>query len=290
MADVPFEVIREPAAMRAYAEDKRRDGMTIVVVPTMGFLHAGHLSLLREGRRRGDLLIMTLFVNPTQFGPNEDLDRYPRDEAGDLAKARECGVDIVFAPDASSMYGPLSQTSVSVSELSQPLCGAARPVHFAGVATVVTKLFHVTLPHVAVFGEKDFQQLTIIRRLVEDLDFGIEVVGMPIVRERDGLALSSRNAYLSQEQRAQAPALRRGLLAANAAFDAGERTALTLLAAAREPIEACTLGAIDYLELRDAETLEPIDTVDRPAVIATAVFFGKTRLIDNIVLGTLSVG
>lgn len=284
MADLPFEVIREPAGMRAYAEDKRRDGMTIVVVPTMGYLHEGHLSLLREGRRRGDLLVMTLFVNPTQFGPNEDLDCYPRDEHGDLAKARECGVDLVFSPEAADMYGPLSQTTVAVNELSEPLCGAARPGHFEGVATVVTKLFHVTLPHVAVFGEKDFQQLAIIRRLVEDLDFGIEIVGMPIVREHDGLALSSRNAYLSDEQRGQAPSLHRGLQAARAAFGAGERIAKALLAEARAHIEAASLGAIDYLELRDAQTLELVDRIERPAVIATAVFFGKTRLIDNTVL------
>lgn len=284
MADLPFEVIREPAAMRAYAEDKRRDGMTIVVVPTMGYVHEGHLSLLREGRRRGDLLLMTLFVNPTQFGPHEDLDRYPRDKSGDLAKARECGVDIVFAPSTADMYSPLNQTTVSVSELSQPLCGAVRPGHFDGVATVVAKLFHVTFPHVAVFGEKDFQQLVIIRRMVEDLHFGIEIVGMPIVREHDGLALSSRNAYLSDEQRAQAPALHRGLQAARAAFDGGERDTHALLAEARARIEGAGLGAIDYLELRNARTLEIIDRVEHPAVMATAVFFGKTRLIDNTVL------
>jgi pantoate--beta-alanine ligase len=284
VAELPFEVIREPAAMRAYAEDKRRDGMTVAVVPTMGYLHEGHLSLLREGRRRSDLLLMTLFVNPTQFGPNEDLDRYPRDEAGDLAKARACGVDAVFAPPAAAMYPPGHQTRVAVRELAAPLCGASRPGHFDGVATVVTKLFHVTLPHVAVFGQKDFQQLAIIRRLVADLDFDIEVVGMPIVREPDGLAMSSRNAYLSAGERAQATCLSRGLAAASAAFDAGERSAAALVAAARAVVAAAPLARIDYLELRDAATLAAVERVERTGVLAAAAFFGKTRLIDNTVL------
>jgi pantoate--beta-alanine ligase len=283
VADLPFEVIREPAAMRAYAEDKRRDGMTVVVVPTMGYLHAGHMSLLREGRSRGDLLVMTLFVNPTQFGPREDLERYPRDEEGDLAKARSCGVDIVYAPGAAAMYGPDYQTRVEVTELQKPLCGTSRPGHFSGVATVVTKLFHATLPHVAVFGEKDYQQLALIRQLVRDLDFGIEIVGMPIVREPDGLAMSSRNAYLSSEERAQATALQRGLSAARSAFATGTRDGGALLAAAREHIEAAPLANIDYLELRDARTLQVVTRLDQPVVMATAVYFGKTRLIDNAV-------
>ncbi len=274
-----LEVIRDRVAMRARAEDLRRDGRTICVVPTMGFLHDGHLSLLRAGRGKADVLIMTLFVNPTQFGPNEDLDRYPRDEAGDLAKARECGVDIAFCPD--DMYPEGYQTHVRVSELSKPLCGAARPGHFDGVASVVTKLFHVTKPHVAVFGEKDFQQLALLRRMVEDLDFGIDIVGMPIVREADGLALSSRNKYLSGDERKQALCLSQGLAASRAAFDAGERNAEALLATAREVMDGAPLGTIDYLELRDARSLEEVSQVTAPAVMATAVFFGKTRLIDN---------
>lgn len=284
MADLPFEVIREPAAMRAYAEDKRRDGMTVVVVPTMGYLHAGHMSLLREGRSRGDLLVMTLFVNPTQFGPREDLERYPRDEEGDLAKARSCGVDIVYAPGAAAMYGPDYQTRVEVTELQKPLCGTSRPGHFSGVATVVTKLFHATLPHVAVFGEKDYQQLALIRQLVRDLDFGIEIASVPIIREPDGVALSSRNAYLTPEQRLAARSLSAGLAAAEAASKAGERSAAKLLAVARAPIEAEPLARIDYVELRDADELTPLEVVDRRAVIAMAVFVGTTRLIDNRVL------
>jgi pantoate--beta-alanine ligase len=282
---VPFEVIRAPAEMRARAEDQRRDGRRICVVPTMGYLHEGHLSLLRAGRARADLLVMTLFVNPTQFGPNEDLARYPRDEAGDVDKARAAGVDLVFAPDAAAMYPDGYQTTVEVRELAAPLCGASRPGHFAGVASVVAKLFHLTWPHLAVFGQKDFQQLAIIRRMVRDLDFDVEIVGMPIVREPDGLALSSRNAYLTAEERGQARALSRGLAAAQALFRAGERRAAPLVAAARREIEAAPLGRIDYLELRDAASLRAIESVEAPAVLALAVFFGKTRLIDNAVLG-----
>jgi pantoate--beta-alanine ligase len=280
----PFEVVRSPAAMRALAEDQRRDGRRLCVVPTMGYLHEGHVSLLCAGRSRADFLVMTLFVNPTQFGPGEDLDRYPRDEAGDVDKARAAGVDVVFAPDAAAMYGPGHQTSVEVPELAAPLCGRTRPGHFRGVASVVTKLFHLTLPHVAVFGQKDYQQLVIIRRMVRDLDFGIEVVGMPIAREPDGLAMSSRNAYLGREERAQATSLSRGLRAAEALFASGERAAGALVAAARAPIEAAPLARIDYAELRDADTLADIDRVRAPAVLALAVFFGRTRLIDNTLL------
>jgi pantoate--beta-alanine ligase len=282
---LPFEVIREPAAMRARVEDLRRDGRRVAVVPTMGALHEGHLTLLRAARGMADVLILTIFVNPTQFGPNEDLARYPRDEAGDLAKARPCGVDLAFCPDAAAMYPAGAQTFVEVRELQKPLCGASRPGHFAGVATIVTKLFGVTRPHVAVFGEKDYQQLAIIRRMTRDLDLGVEIVGVPIVREADGLALSSRNAYLTAEERRQALALSQGLGAAEARYAAGERSALALVEAARAPIAAQPLARIDYLELRDADDLTPIETVARPAVLAMAVFFGKTRLIDNRVLG-----
>jgi len=251
----------------------------------MGYLHAGHVSLLHAGRSQADVLIMTLFINPTQFGPGEDLARYPRDEAGDLAKARAAGVDLVFAPEPAAMYPPGYQTTVEVRDLAVPLCGRSRPGHFTGVASVVSKLFHLTMPHVAVFGQKDYQQLAIVRRMVRDLDFGIEIVGMPIVREPDGLALSSRNAYLRAEERAQATALSRGLSAAEALHAAGERSQRALVAAARAPIEAAPLARIDYVELRDAETLAEIDRVRAPALLAMAVFFGETRLIDNTVLG-----
>jgi pantoate--beta-alanine ligase len=277
----PFEIIRDPKAMRARVEDLRRDGRRIAVVPTMGALHEGHLTLLRAARERADIVILTIFVNPTQFGPNEDLSRYPRDEAGDLAKAKTCGIDLAFCPEASAMYPSGAQTFVEVRELQKPLCGASRPGHFAGVATIVTKLFHITNPHVAVFGEKDYQQLAIIRRMVRDLDFGIEIVGVPIVRETDGLALSSRNAYLSAEQRQAALSLSKGLAAAEAAFKAGERDANKLVAAARAELQAEHLMRIDYLELRDADELSVIDAVKSRAVMAIAAFVGTTRLIDN---------
>ncbi len=281
---MPFELIRDPAQMRARAEAWRRDGLRVAVVPTMGALHEGHLTLLAAARARADIVVLTIFVNPTQFGPNEDLSRYPRDEAGDLAKALPLGVDCAFCPSAAAMYPAGSQTFVTVRELELPLCGKSRPGHFAGVATVVSKLFHLTRPHVAYFGEKDFQQLAIIRRMVRDLDFGIEIVGVPIVREPDGLAMSSRNVYLSAEERAQALALSRGLAAAAAAFAAGEREVSALLACARAPIAAAPLARIDYVELRDAEELTEIGRVARPAVLAMAVFVGTTRLLDNRVL------
>jgi pantoate--beta-alanine ligase len=284
--DIPFEIYRAPAAMRARVEDLRRDGRRIAVVPTMGALHEGHLALLRAARGRADVVILTIFVNPTQFGPSEDLARYPRDEAGDLAKARGAGIDLAFCPDAAAMYPPGSQTFVEVRELSRPLCGASRPGHFTGVATVVAKLFHATLPHVAVFGEKDYQQLAILRRMVRDLDFGIEIVSVPLVREPDGLAMSSRNAYLGPDERRAALSLSAGLAAAQAALAAGAREAAALVAAARAPIEAEPLARVEYVELRDADELTEVGRIEpgRRAVLAVAVFVGETRLIDNRVL------
>jgi pantoate--beta-alanine ligase len=282
---LPFEIFRDPRAMRVKAEDLRRDGRRIAVVPTMGALHDGHVALLRAARGKADVVILTIFVNPTQFGPTEDLAKYPRDEAGDLARARAAGIDLAFCPEAAAMYPPGSQSFVEVRELQKPLCGASRPGHFAGVATVVTKLFHITQPHLAVFGEKDYQQLAIIRRMVRDLDFPIEIASVPIVREADGLAMSSRNAYLSAEQRRAALSLSAGLAAAEAAFAAGERRADALVAAASAPIAAAAGTRIDYVELRDADELTPVARVERQAVIALAVFVGTTRLIDNRVLG-----
>lgn len=281
---LPFEVIRAPAAMRARAERLRRDGLRIAVVPTMGYLHDGHLALLRAARAAADVVVLTIFVNPTQFGPGEDLDRYPRDEAGDLAKARGCGLDLAFCPEASAMYLPGAQTKVEVGALSQPLCGARRPGHFAGVATVVTKLFNLVRPDVAFFGEKDYQQLAVLRRMTRDLDLGIEIVGVPIVREADGLAMSSRNVYLDGPQRQAALSLSRGLAAAEAAFAAGERRAARLVETARAVLAAEPRVRIDYVELRDSAELTELERVERPAVLAIAAFLDKTRLIDNRVL------
>jgi pantoate--beta-alanine ligase len=268
--------------MSAWAEAARARGERIAFVPTMGYLHAGHVALLEEGRRRGDRLVLSIFVNPTQFGPGEDLDRYPRDVDGDLRKAGGAGTDVAFVPERAAMYPPGFQTYVEVREVSRGLDGHSRPGHFTGVATVVCKLFQIVRPHVALFGEKDFQQLAVIRRMVRDLDLPLEVIGLPTVREPDGLAMSSRNSYLDPDERRRAAALSRGLFAARARFQAGEREAALLLAAARAPLEA-EAAAIDYLELRDAEQLAPLERVgDRPAVLAVAAFIGRTRLIDNV--------
>ncbi|MBK9031395.1 MAG: pantoate--beta-alanine ligase [Myxococcales bacterium] len=280
----PFEIIRTPEAMAARVEDLRRDGRTIALVPTMGFLHDGHLSLLRAARARADVVILSIFVNPTQFGPSEDLERYPRDEDGDLAKARACGLDLAFCPAAAAMYPDGAQTFVSVRALEQPLCGATRPGHFTGVATIVAKLFNLTRPHLAFFGEKDYQQLAVVRRMARDLDFGVEIVGMPIVPEPDGLAMSSRNVYLAPAQRRQALALSTGLAAAAAAVAAGERDGAALCALARAPLADAPDARIDYVELRDAADLSPLPRLDRPGVLAVAAFLGTTRLIDNRVL------
>jgi len=277
----PSRVIRAPAEMTAWAEAARGRGQRIAFVPTMGYLHAGHVSLLEEGRRRGDALVLSIFVNPTQFGPTEDLARYPRDLPGDLEKAAGAGTDVAYVPEARDVYPPGYQTFVQVRELEQGLCGGTRPGHFVGVATVVCKLFNVVRPHLALFGEKDFQQLAVIRRMVADLDMGIEIVGMPIVREPDGLAMSSRNAYLSSEERARVLALSHGLFAARDRGAAGERDAAALVATTRAVLDG-RVDHVDYVELRDADTLAPLARLDRPAVLAVAAYVGKTRLIDNV--------
>jgi pantoate--beta-alanine ligase len=277
-----MDLVRSTGEMVARAEAWRAAGKRIAFVPTMGYLHAGHVSLLEDARTRGDVLVLSIFVNPTQFGPKEDLSRYPRDLDGDLAKARGAGVDLVFVPEPADMYPAGYQTYVQVRELEQSMCGASRPGHFVGVATVVLKLFNLVRPHVALFGEKDFQQLQVIKRMVADLHVGVEVIGRPIVREPDGLALSSRNSYLSPEERTRALALSRALGAARAAFDRGERAADSLLAAARAILDGVEGVRLDYLELRDAASLHALDAeVRAPAVMAVAAFVGKTRLIDN---------
>jgi pantoate--beta-alanine ligase len=277
-------IIRTPAEMAAWSVATRARGQRIAFVPTMGALHEGHVALLRDGRRRCDALALSIFVNPTQFGPAEDLTRYPRDLAGDLAKAGSAGTDVAYVPEPASVYSPGFQTFVQVRELEQGLCGAHRPGHFVGVATVVCKLFNVVRPDVAIFGEKDYQQLAVIRRMVADLDMGVEIVGLPTVREADGLALSSRNAYLSPAERERALALSRGLRAAVARAAAGERDGAVLIASAREIMDG-QVDRLDYLELRDAQTLAPLPRLDRPGVLLLAAFVVKTRLIDNARLG-----
>ncbi|HEY3351729.1 MAG TPA: pantoate--beta-alanine ligase [Polyangia bacterium] len=278
------EILRTPRDMQRRADEVRRAGRRIAFVPTMGYLHRGHVSLLEEGRRRGDVLVLSIFVNPTQFGPKEDLARYPRDLPGDLAKAAGAGTDLVYLPETADMYPAGYQTYVEVTELEQGLCGEHRPGHFRGVATVVAKLFNAVKPHVAIFGEKDYQQLAVLRRMVLDLDLDVEMVGMPIVREADGLALSSRNAYLSPDERGRATCLSRALQAARSAAAAGERDAAALCGLARRTVDEGRPTRVDYLELRDAASLAPVSRLERPAVMALAAFFGPTRLIDNTVL------
>jgi pantoate--beta-alanine ligase len=274
-------VIRTPAEMSAWARAARGRGQRIAFVPTMGALHEGHVTLLREGRRRGDKLALSIFVNPTQFGPHEDLARYPRDLPGDLRKAASAGTDVAFVPEAADMYPPGHQTIVEVRELARGLDGQFRPGHFAGVATVVAKLFNIVAPDVALFGEKDFQQLAIVRRMVADLSMPIEIAGIPTVREPDGLAMSSRNAYLSPADRSRALSLSRALFAARDRVVAGERDAAALLEPARAALD---VDRLDYLALCDAGTLAPIARIDRPAVLLVAAFIGRTRLIDNVVM------
>ncbi len=280
-----MEVIADPIAMQRRAEAARRWGDRIALVPTMGFLHEGHLTLMREGRARASMLVASIFVNPTQFGPNEDLAHYPRDLSGDLAKLREVPVDVVFTPDREAIYTPGAQTWVEVTELTRGLCGAHRPGHFRGVTTIVAKLFNLVKPHFAIFGEKDFQQLRAIQRMVIDLNFDLEIVPMPIVREKDGLAMSSRNAYLSPDERRDALALSRALFAARDHYVAGMRDAETLRKTALKVIAETPKVELEYLEAVDADTLEWPARADRPILLAVAARVGTTRLIDNIVLG-----
>jgi pantoate--beta-alanine ligase len=274
------------AAMRAWATQARMAGRRIGFVPTMGYLHEGHLSLVAEARRRADACVASIFVNPMQFGANEDLSRYPRDLERDRAQLASAGVEALYLPTAEAMYPAGFQTEVTVTGVTTGLCGRSRPGHFCGVTTVVAKLFNAVLPHLAVFGEKDFQQLVVVRRMATDLDFGIDVVGMPIVREADGVAMSSRNAYLSAAERAAARCLSRALDAARTTVASGARAAADVRAAAEAVVTAEPQARVDYLELVDAESLDPVDHLERPAVLALAVFIGRTRLLDNTVLTT----
>lgn len=272
--------------MQGWARDNQRRGVRTALVPTMGALHAGHASLLKQARSCGEQVVLSIFVNPLQFGPSEDLAKYPRDLDADLRLAAKTGCDVVFLPTPASMYPTGFQTDVRVREIEQGLCGAQRPGHFVGVATVVLKLLHLVLPDVALFGEKDYQQLAVIRQLVRDLSVPVEIKGCPLVRDADGLALSSRNVYLSSGERQQAQRLSQGLFAARALYEAGECGADRLLAAAQAPILRAEGLALEYLELRDAETLRPVSgQVADPVVLLVAARVGKTRLLDNVILG-----
>jgi pantoate--beta-alanine ligase len=274
-----FTTVGEAKAHAAKSQLRR------VLVPTMGALHRGHLELIRIAREAAGNdgeVVASIFVNPLQFEPGSDFEKYPRPESLDEELCRKAGVNILYRPAQREMYAPDRSVFVEEVSLSKTLCGKSRPGHFRGVCTVVAKLFNVLAPDAAVFGEKDFQQLAIIRRMVRDLDFPTEIIGAPIVRESDGLACSSRNQYLNAEERQQATVLRKGCLAAAEIAREGERGARQIITAARSTIEQAPLARIDYVELVDAESLQPIDSLGAKSLLALAAFFGKTRLIDNI--------
>ena len=276
-----MQIIRDLAGLPAALGALCGDGERIALVPTMGALHAGHMALVTEAKRLADRVVATIFVNPLQFGANEDLDRYPRREAEDAAMLEAGGCDLVWMPTSALLYPPGFATTISVAGISALWDGAARPGHFDGVATVVAKLLIAVMPHVALFGEKDYQQLAVIRQLVADLGLAIKVVGVPIVRDADGLALSSRNAYLSPDERLRAVAMPQSLIVARDAIRSGGAVD-AVLAGARATIEAAGFSAIDYVALVDAATLEALETLDRPARLAAAAKMGATRLIDNL--------
>ena len=279
-----IEIITKIKKMQERSDHMRRQGKTIVFVPTMGFLHDGHLSLMREGKAYGDDLVASIFVNPTQFAPGEDLASYPRDVERDLELIHDAGVDAVFIPDTNEMYSKNFQTYVNVEKLSNHLCGISRPIFFRGVATIVTKLFNIVKPHVAVFGQKDYQQLIVIRQMVRELDLDIEIVGAPTIREPDGLAMSSRNTYLTTDQRISALSLYQSLKKAKEAIEKGEQDAIKIVDTTRELIQSRPDTEIDYISICDPDTLIDVKTIDKPVVMALAVKVGKARLIDNMIL------
>jgi len=280
-----MKIIKTVKEMQSFSEALRNQGKKIAFVPTMGFFHEGHLNLMREGRKRGDCVVVSIYVNPTQFGPNEDFSSYPRDFERDCELAEGVGVDVIFYPSNEEMYPDHYHTYVTVERLTENLCGLSRPVHFRGVATVCTKLFNMVKPHVAIFGQKDFQQLTVIKRMVQDLNMDLEVVGMPTTREADGLAMSSRNTYLSNKERSTALSLSRSLKMAKASYEGGERDALKIIGSACAFIEEHPHAVIDYVKICDIRTMQDVSRMEGPCVMALAVKVGKTRLIDNYVFG-----
>ncbi len=279
-----MQILRSIAEMQRTAEALRQEGKTIGFVPTMGYLHEGHLSLLRRARELSDISVLSIFVNPTQFAPNEDLERYPRDFARDEALARREGCDILFYPSVEEMYPKPYRTYVTVEDITRVLCGKSRPTHFRGVTTVVSKLFNIVKPHVAVFGQKDAQQAIVIKQMVRDLNFDVKIEVGPIMREPDGLALSSRNVYLSPQEREQAPLLYRSLLKAKEHIEKGERDAGRIRKVVEDVLKKATLARVDYIEIVDTRDLKPLQTLQGEVLIALAVYFGNTRLIDNIMI------
>ncbi len=270
--------------MRVWSERIRGKGHRIALVPTMGYFHEGHLALMRRAKELADKVVVSLFVNPIQFGPKEDFAAYPRDLERDAKLAEETGVDVLFVPEAEDMYPEGFQTFVEVAELSKPLCGARRPGHFRGVATVVLKLFNIVKPHLAVFGLKDYQQFLVVKRMVKDLNLEVEIVGHPTVREKDGLAMSSRNTYLSPEERKSATCLYRALLLAQEKIKEGVKDTALLKKELSRFILSHPFTKIDYIEFVDPEDLSPVEKISRPVLLALAVFVGRARLIDNMIL------
>ncbi len=282
-----MEILNTVELMKEWSLSRLAGRKSIGLVPTMGYLHDGHLSLMRLAREQNDFLVVSIFVNPAQFGRNEDLDSYPRAPKADSEKCEQCGVDVLFMPRSEDMYGPDFQTYVDVERVSGPLCGASRPGHFRGVATVVLKLFNIAHPSAAYFGEKDYQQLRVIKTMVRDLDLPVRVVPCPTIRESDGLAMSSRNSYLSSDERKQAVCLYQALEAADKLFRSGESKPENYLRAMAERISKEPSAQVDYIELVHPETLQRLENVDLSGALAVmAVRIGKTRLIDNKVLGT----
>ncbi len=286
-----MKIIRSTKEMQDFSEAERCRGRRIAFVPTMGYFHGGHLNLMRIGRNRGDCLIISIYVNPTQFAPTEDLEAYPRDFERDRMLAEEVGVDVIFHPDNREMYPEDYQTFVEVEGVTSNLCGISRPHFFRGVTTVCTKLFHIVKPHITIFGKKDFQQYVTIKRMVRDLNMDIEVVGMDTTRESDGLAMSSRNVYLNPEERRSALSLSRALVLAGELYSKGERDAALILEKVRELIAAYSLTEIDYAKICKTATMADAARIDGECVLALAVRVGKTRLIDNRVFGeSLEIG
>lgn len=282
-----MKMISKIQEMQKESDTLRQTGKSIGFVPTMGYLHEGHLSLIRLAKLRADVVVLSIFVNPTQFGPNEDFDRYPRDFERDERLARQEGVDILFCPSVEEMYPSGYCTWVNVEKLTETLCGASRPGHFRGVATVCTKLFLAVKPHFAVFGQKDAQQAVVIRRMVKDLNFGIDIIVAPIVREPDGLAMSSRNLYLSPEEKMSALVIPQSLRLAENLVKEGERQVHRIISAMIEKISTQPQIRIDYIAIVDPETLEPLQQITSEALIAIAAYVGKARLIDNTIVRVL---
>lgn len=278
-----MKIVSTVEQVREEVKKWRQQGLTVGLVPTMGYLHEGHKSLIDKAVAENDRVVVSVFVNPIQFGPSEDLASYPRDLERDAELCEKAGANVIFHPEDSEMYFDDFCTYVDMDDLTKGLCGKTRPTHFRGVCTVVSKLFHIVAPDRAYFGQKDAQQLAVIRRMVRDLNFDLEIVGCPIVREEDGLAKSSRNTYLSAEERKAAVVLHKGLTEGEKLLEAGEKDAAKVIAAVREVIEKEPLAKIDYVELVDWNTLKPVNTVEDTVLMAVAVYIGKTRLIDNVI-------